>query len=269
MGRRPDSACWRSGPRPTRPERLRHEYHRCKPSHACRVGAPRRHLAGLAPPPRRLAGKFEPIPWVYAEIIRRSSATRAVELIVNDAASEKLARKILDKANALDENVHFHRWPTNRVWTRDSGCTFVVSSAASTGAELRSGKLRLRGPPKQGPGSFDARSPHAGRSGWRRSNGVSMPGRNTPIGSGMKKSEAGWPKLPAPRRFGRCLARARGARRRIDRCKRPRNLTDHRRMPARQSSAAQSGHEASRLRKDFRRASWHQERDLAGFGRSR
>jgi agmatine deiminase len=78
-------------------------------------------------------GKFEPIPWVYAEIIRVLARHEAVELIVNDAASEKLARKTLDKAKALDGNVHFHRWPTNRVWTRDSGCTFVVSSAGSTG----------------------------------------------------------------------------------------------------------------------------------------
>ena len=79
-------------------------------------------------------GKFEPIPWVYTEIIRVLARHEAVELIVNDAASEQLARKTLDKANALDENVHFHRWPTNRVWTRDSGCTFVVSSGAATGA---------------------------------------------------------------------------------------------------------------------------------------
>jgi len=79
-------------------------------------------------------GKFEPIPWVYTEIIRVLARHEAVELIVNDAASEQLARKTLDKANALDENVRFHRWPTNRVWTRDSGCTFVVSSGASTDA---------------------------------------------------------------------------------------------------------------------------------------
>jgi agmatine deiminase len=71
-------------------------------------------------------GKFEPIPWVYAEIIRNLSRHERVELIVNDAASEKRVRKILDQANALSDNVRFHRWPTNRVWTRDSGCTFVM-----------------------------------------------------------------------------------------------------------------------------------------------
>ena len=72
-------------------------------------------------------GKFEPIPWVYAEIIRYLARHERVELIVKDAASEKQARKILDRANSLNDNVRFHRWPTNRVWTRDSGCTFVTT----------------------------------------------------------------------------------------------------------------------------------------------
>jgi agmatine deiminase len=74
-------------------------------------------------------GKFEPIPWVYAEIIRHLARHERVELIVNDAASEKRARKVLDRANALGDNVRFHRWPTDRVWTRDSGCTFVTASS--------------------------------------------------------------------------------------------------------------------------------------------
>ena len=74
-------------------------------------------------------GKFEPIPWVYAEIIRHLARHERVELIVNDAASEKRARKVLDRANALGDNVRFQRWPTNRVWTRDSGCTFVTASS--------------------------------------------------------------------------------------------------------------------------------------------
>src|ERR1700704_897135 len=71
-------------------------------------------------------GKFEPIPWVYAEIIRHLARHERVELIVKDAASEKHARKLLDRANAINDNVRFHRWPTNRVWTRDSGSPFVT-----------------------------------------------------------------------------------------------------------------------------------------------
>ena len=84
-------------------------------------------------------GKFEPIPWVYAEIIRYLSRRERVELIVKDAAAEKLARKTLQRANAFSENVRFHRWPTDRVWTRDSGCAFVKSceNGASEAAESR------------------------------------------------------------------------------------------------------------------------------------
>jgi agmatine deiminase len=83
-------------------------------------------------------GKFEPIPWVYAEIIRSLSRRERVELIVNNAAQEKLAHKVLDQANALNSSVKFHRWPTDRVWTRDSGCTFVSSDV---GAPSRDDKL--------------------------------------------------------------------------------------------------------------------------------
>jgi agmatine deiminase len=74
--------------------------------------------------------KFESIPWVYAEIIRHLSRNERIELIVNDAGSEKRARKTLQLANALNKNVHFHRWRTDRVWTRDSGCTFVCGAGA-------------------------------------------------------------------------------------------------------------------------------------------
>src|SRR5438067_13555229 len=75
-------------------------------------------------------GKFEPIPWVYAEIIRYLARHERVELIVSDVASEKRARKVLDRANALSDNIRFHRWPTDRVWTRDSGCSFVASNSS-------------------------------------------------------------------------------------------------------------------------------------------
>jgi len=76
-------------------------------------------------------GKFEPIPWVYAEIIRNLSPRERVELIVKDAAAEKVAHTTLKRANAWNENVRFHRWPTNRVWTRDSGCAFVLDEGAA------------------------------------------------------------------------------------------------------------------------------------------
>ena len=71
-------------------------------------------------------GKFEPIPWVYTEIIRNLARHERVELIVNDAAAERQARKRLEKSNADLKKVRFHRWPTNRGWLRDSGCIFVT-----------------------------------------------------------------------------------------------------------------------------------------------
>jgi agmatine deiminase len=84
-------------------------------------------------------GKFEPIPWVYAEIIRHLSRNERLELIVADAASEKRARKVLDKANALNDKIRFHRCPTDRVWTRDSGCTFVKCGGGAPARESREG----------------------------------------------------------------------------------------------------------------------------------
>jgi agmatine deiminase len=75
-------------------------------------------------------GKFEPIPWVYAEIVRQLARREPVELIVNDRVSEQRARRILDRAHVPSGNVRFRRWPTNRVWTRDSGCTFTILEEA-------------------------------------------------------------------------------------------------------------------------------------------
>jgi agmatine deiminase len=82
-------------------------------------------------------GKFEPIPWVYAEIIRNLARHERVELIVNDAASERKARKTLQLANALSNDVRFHRWPTNRVWTRDSGCSFLLPGTGNALAAVK------------------------------------------------------------------------------------------------------------------------------------
>jgi agmatine deiminase len=71
-------------------------------------------------------GRFEPIPWVYAEIIRNLAKHEHVELIVNDAAAARQARRVLERADAPSANIRFHRWPTNRVWLRDSGCIFLT-----------------------------------------------------------------------------------------------------------------------------------------------
>jgi len=97
------------------------------------------HLRGDWP------GKFETIPWVYAEIVRTLARHERVDLIVNDASWEKRARTVLEKAGALSsalaDNIRFHRWRTDRVWTRDSGCMFLTPPAEHHHAD--SGLLAL------------------------------------------------------------------------------------------------------------------------------
>ena len=70
-------------------------------------------------------GKFQTIPWVYAEIVRLLSAHERVHILVNDAKAQQRATGILERAAAHLDRVSFHLWPTNRVWTRDSGPIFV------------------------------------------------------------------------------------------------------------------------------------------------
>jgi agmatine deiminase len=70
-------------------------------------------------------GKFEPIPWVYADVVRHLAAVERVNIIVESARLEKEAKRFLERANAPLANVVFYRWPTDRVWTRDSGPIFV------------------------------------------------------------------------------------------------------------------------------------------------
>jgi agmatine deiminase len=88
-------------------------------------------------------GKFEPIPWVYAEIIRNLAEHERVELIVNDASAARQARKVLARADALSPNIRFHRWPTNRVWLRDSGCIFLARRPGLTRPDSQEPALSL------------------------------------------------------------------------------------------------------------------------------
>ena len=75
-------------------------------------------------------GRFHPIPWVYCDIIRHLSRVEAVHLLVDNAAAEQRARSLLSKVGAHLSRVHFHQWPTNRVWMRDSGPIFVKKSGS-------------------------------------------------------------------------------------------------------------------------------------------
>ena len=70
-------------------------------------------------------GKFQAIPWLYAEIVRLLAARERVHLIVEDAKAEQRVRGILERAEANLDRVSFHCWPTDRSWTRDSGPIFL------------------------------------------------------------------------------------------------------------------------------------------------
>jgi agmatine deiminase len=73
-------------------------------------------------------GKFQPIPWVYCEIVRHLSQVEEVHILVNDETAEKRAISMLRRQGANLARLHFHPWRTDRVWLRDSGPIFVKSS---------------------------------------------------------------------------------------------------------------------------------------------
>jgi agmatine deiminase len=81
--------------------------------------------------PEDWPNKFQPIPWVYAEIVRHLSRVEDVHILVNDLAAERRATSILKRGGANLARIHFHHWPTDRVWLRDSGPIFVKRAEGS------------------------------------------------------------------------------------------------------------------------------------------
>ena len=75
-------------------------------------------------------GKFAPIPWVYGEIVRRLAEGELVHTLVESSTHENSARRILERIGANLDNVRFHRFATDRGWTRDSGPCFVTRRGA-------------------------------------------------------------------------------------------------------------------------------------------
>ena len=83
--------------------------------------------------PEDWPGKFQPIPWIYAEIVRLLAAHEHVHLIVENAAAQSRVKGILKRAGANLDAVSFHAWPTDRGWTRDSGPIFVRNAEGRVG----------------------------------------------------------------------------------------------------------------------------------------
>ena len=78
-------------------------------------------------------GKFQPVPWLYAEIVRLLAARERVHILVDDSKAEQRASGMLERAGANLDQVSFHTWPTDRSWTRDTGPIFVRNAEGSVG----------------------------------------------------------------------------------------------------------------------------------------
>ena len=74
-------------------------------------------------------GKFAPIPWAFAEIVRHLSKVERVYLLVEDRAAQSRVRTILEKSGANLDAVDFFLVPTDRGWMRDSGPICVRNQA--------------------------------------------------------------------------------------------------------------------------------------------
>ena len=74
-------------------------------------------------------GKFAPIPWAFAEIVRHLSQVERVFLLVESITAEKRVRTILKKSGANLNAVDLFRLPTDRGWMRDSGPICVKNAA--------------------------------------------------------------------------------------------------------------------------------------------
>ena len=81
--------------------------------------------------PEDWPGKFQPIQWVYGDIVRHLSKVEDVHILVNDGAAEKRARRVLNRCGTDLGRVHFHHWRTDRVWLRDSGPIFLTGAHAN------------------------------------------------------------------------------------------------------------------------------------------
>ncbi len=79
-------------------------------------------------------GKFGPIPWVYADIVRHLHTGEFVHLLVQNADAEAEVRDLLSTVGVDLTRVRFFPFPTDRVWLRDSGPIFLVNDANEVAA---------------------------------------------------------------------------------------------------------------------------------------
>jgi agmatine deiminase len=88
--------------------------------------------------------KFEPIPWIYAEIVRLIARGEPVHIFVQPSQRGRFAKEVkgvLERNGVDGEKVTLHVQPTDRVWTRDSGPIFVRSKNQGARSKKSGGAL--------------------------------------------------------------------------------------------------------------------------------
>jgi agmatine deiminase len=99
-------------------------------------------------------GKFAPIPWAFAEIVRHLARAERVFLLVESRDAEARVRGILEKAGVALEAITFFYVPTDRGWMRDSGPIAVVDGAApEAGAKIEERSLAALSASRQDDGA--------------------------------------------------------------------------------------------------------------------
>jgi agmatine deiminase len=77
-------------------------------------------------------GKFAPVPWAFAEMVRLLTPGEEVHICVQPSAGghagAKNVRELLRQAGADLTRVKLHEQATNRAWIRDSGPIFLTGS---------------------------------------------------------------------------------------------------------------------------------------------
>lgn len=76
-------------------------------------------------------GKFDAIPWVYAEIVRHLHLSEPVRILVNGQKGTERARRVLERLPLDWKRIGFVPIRTDRVWTRDYGPMFALDSTGN------------------------------------------------------------------------------------------------------------------------------------------
>ncbi|MFN8008857.1 MAG: agmatine deiminase family protein [Terriglobia bacterium] len=89
-------------------------------------------------------GKFSPIPWVYAEIVRHLHHGERVGILIREPAEERRVGRILVSVGVDLNQIDFLVCPTDRVWTRDYGPLFVKRES-DNGGEVAATNWKFNG----------------------------------------------------------------------------------------------------------------------------